>query len=1196
MIISDAAIKNRTTVFVFMLLIVVAGAVSYVNLPRESSPDVTLPMVMITTAHVGVAPEDIESTITNEIEQKLTGLKGMKEISSTSMEGLSLIQVEFESDVDIDDALQRVKDKVDLAKPELPSNTDEPVEPVVSEINFSEFPIMLINLSGRISPVRLKVIAEELEDTIEGVPGVLEVEVLGALEREIIVEMDPDRVAQYGLSIPEILETIPSQNVNQSAGGLETSGTKFNIRIQEEFQEPREIFQLPLATRNGRTIYLSDVATVKDTFKDRQTYSRLDGRPSITIAVKKRVGENVPRIAGFVKAILAEAEKELPTGVTVELTDDRSDEIAMMVSDLENNIISGLILVVLVLVAFMGLRSSMIVATAIPLSMLMSFAVLSALEVTLNMVVLFSLILALGMLVDNAIVIVENIYRHMELGYGRIEAAMKGTSEVAWPVIASTATTVAAFSPLLFWPDVMGDFMSYIPMTVITVLSCSLVVAMIINPVICSVFAKPSPHHRHEQASEGRFVRRYRVLLGAAIHNPGTTLLIAVLLLGSIAVLQFGVGAGVELFPETDPDMTVVNIRAPQGTHLDETNRIALEIERRLEELRYTPAGNMRIEHVVANIGSAGGFDFFSGSTGGSHTGNIQVIFPDYEDRVDADGDEWKSADVTQQIRRLVEDIPGADIKVESQQGGPPTGAPVTVRIIGEDMDKLGRLSDEVKQRIETVPGLVNLRSDLETEKPELIFEIDRQRAAKLGVNPAVVSNFIKTAIFGTKVSTYREFNDEYDIRIRVPESFRSELDDVMRLRVPSQFGPAVPLSSVGKLVYRPGYGNIYRIDRKRVVTVTADAEERLATEVLADAQARLDTLGPKQFASDDIKDPAALLAIMNGRGNAGHAALAEAVSEALGWWFLSGRDIRRLEGKASFSEKDRKAIAVELNKVLGSDELIAAVDPKNLDLGTQGNEFLKKGFDNLSDDERARLNVLILQTAWPEVLSTSPRLELPPNYRLEYAGEKEEQEESMAFLSKAFGFALLLIVAILVMQFNTLSAPLIIMTTVLLSTIGVFVGLLLFNMPFGVVMTGVGVISLAGVVVNNAIVLLDYTRQLQRRGHDLLSAATEAGVTRLRPVLLTATTTILGLIPMATGFSFNFETFEFVTRSSSSQWWSSMAWAVVFGLGFATVLTLVVVPALYVMLYRLASRFGWGGLERPHEEHLAGKPVLEDY
>lgn len=1064
MIISDAAIKNRTTVFVFMLLIVVAGAVSYVNLPRESSPDVTLPMVMITTAHVGVAPEDIESTITNEIEQKLTGLKGMKEITSTSMEGLSLIQVEFESDVDIDDALQRVKDKVDLAKPELPSNTDEPVEPVVSEINFSEFPIMLINLSGNISPVRLKLIAEGLEDTIEGVPGVLEVEVLGALEREIIVEMDPDRVAQYGLSIPEILETIPSQNINQSAGGLETSGTKFNVRIQEEFREPREIFQLPLATRNGRTIYLSDVATVKDTFKDRQTYSRLDGRPSITIAVKKRVGENVPRIAGFVKGILAEAEKQLPAGVTVELTDDRSDEIAMMVSDLENNIISGLILVVLVLVAFMGLRSSMIVATAIPLSMLMSFAVLSALDVTLNMVVLFSLILALGMLVDNAIVIVENIYRHMEMGYGRIEAAMKGTSEVAWPVIASTATTVAAFSPLLFWPDVMGDFMSYIPMTVITVLSCSLVVAMIINPVICSVFAKPSPHHKHEQVTEGRFVKHYRRLLDAAIHNPGTTLLLAVLLLACIAVLQFGVGAGVELFPETDPDMTVVNIRAPQGTHLDETDRIAREIEQRLETLRYTPSGNMRIEHLVANIGSAGGFDFFSGNTGGSHTGNIQVIFPDYEDRVDADGDEWKSADVTQQIRRLVEDIPGADIKVELQQGGPPTGAPVTVRIIGKNMDELGRLSDEVKRRIETVPGLVNLRSDLETEKPELIFEVDRQRAAKLGVNPAVVSNFIKTAIFGTKVSTYREFNDEYDIRIRVPESFRSELDDVMRMRVPSQFGQAVPLSSVGKLVYRPGYGNIYRIDRKRVVTVTADAEGRLGTKVLADVQ-------------------------------------------------------QELAG-----------------------------------------------------------------------------LELPPAYRLEYAGEKEEQEESMAFLSKAFGFALLLIVAILVMQFNTLSAPLIIMTTVLLSTIGVFVGLLLFNMPFGIVMTGVGVISLAGVVVNNAIVLLDYTRQLQRRGHDLLSAATEAGVTRLRPVLLTATTTILGLIPMATGFSFNFKTFEFVTRSSSSQWWSSMAWAVVFGLGFATVLTLVVVPALYVMLYRLVSRFGWGGLDRPQEEHAGRAPVLEDY
>jgi multidrug efflux pump subunit AcrB len=363
------------------------------------------------------------------------------------------------------------------------------------------------------------------------------------------------------------------------------------------------------------------------------------------------------------------------------------------------------------------------------------------------------------------------------------------------------------------------------------------------------------------------------------------------------------------------------------------------------------------------------------------------------------------------------------------------------------------------------VPGLINLRSDLETEKPELIFAVDRQRAADLGVNPAVVSNFIKTAVFGTKVSTYREFNDEYDIRIRVPEQHRNQLDDIMRMRVPTATGAAVPISSVGRLTYRPGYGNIYRIDRDRVVTVTADAETGyLGTEVLAAAQARL------------------------------------------------------------------------------------------------------------------------------------ADLDLPSGYHLEYAGEKEEQEESQAFLGTAFLFALLLIVAILVMQFNTLSAPLIIMTTVLLSTIGVFVGLLLFNKPFGIVMTGVGVISLAGVVVNNAIVLLDYTRQLQRRGYELLDAAIEAGVTRLRPVLLTATTTILGLIPMATGFSFDFTDFEFATRSSSSQWWSSMAWAVIFGLGFATVLTLVVVPALYVMLYRVASRFGFGGLEKPEQEHPFGEVVLEDY
>ncbi|MBN1941786.1 MAG: efflux RND transporter permease subunit, partial [Phycisphaerae bacterium] len=479
----------------------------------------------------------------------------------------------------------------------------------------------------------------------------------------------------------------------------------------------------------------------------------------------------------------------------------------------------------------------------------------------------------------------------------------------------------------------------------------------------------------------------------------------------------------------------------------------------------FGPEGQPRIKNIVTTTGAGGGNPFDGGDGAGTHLANIKLIFPDFEDRIGADGKAWASADVIAEIRSALMDVPGAEIRVEKQKEGPPTGAAVTVRFIGDDMKVLQRLSGEAMRSIRDVPNLVNLSSDLEAEKPELNFIPDRKRAAKLGVSAAVISNFLKTAVFGTKVADYREFTDEYDIRLRLPLESRKTIDDLLSLRVPTATGQAVPITSLGKFEYQPGLGTIHRIDRKRAVTLTGDAEGRLGPEVLKDVE--------KQLAG----------------------------------------------------------------------------------------------------------------------------LEIPDGYRIQYAGEKEEEEKNSKFLMKAFFLALLLIVGILVAQFNTLSAPLIIMTTVLLSMIGVFLGLLISDLPFCIVMTGVGVISLAGVVVNNAIVLLDYTRQLQRRGHTLMQAAVEAGVTRLRPVLLTAVTTILGLVPMATGVSFDFHTFQWATRSNSSQWWATMANAVIYGLAFATLLTLVVVPSLYVLTYRAAARFGFGGLKKPEDaEHPHPKPVLEDF
>ena len=1046
MLISNASIRNRTTVGVLMFLIVVAGAFSYATLPRESAPDVEIPIVIITTVYEGVSPEDVETAVTIKIENELTGLKGVKDIESSSAEGLSTIVVEFMPDVNIDDAMQYVRDKVDQAKPELP---DAAEEPFLKEVNVAEMPIMMVNITGPISLVRLKAIADRLEEAIEQkIDGVLNVDVLGGLEREIRLEMDQDKVAAYGLTFAELLKLIPAENVNISAGGLETEGVRFNVRVPAEFAEPEDADGLLLAVRDGKPIYLLDVARVVDTFKDRESYARLNGKSSITLSIQKRIGADIIPIAAGVEAILDRARAAAPQGVDFKITHDRSDEIRMMVSDLENNIFSGLVLVVIVLVLFMGWRSSVIVALAIPMSMLISFAVIQAFGMTLNMVVLFSLILALGMLVDNAIVIVENIYRHVEMGYDRLHAAMKGTAEVAWPVITSTATTIAAFAPLLMWPGIMGDFMRYLPMTLIITLSSSLFVAMVITPTICSLAVGGGK--KRKAAGEGLLVRVYRRFLGVTLGHRLATVALSALLLVAMGILFAKYNRGKELFPEIDPRNGLVNIRFPQGTNIRRSNEMAALIEKRTAE-----SIQADLKYTVANVGSGGGGDPFSGGASGEpHVANLTLTFHDYEDRA------RPSAKAIDDLRGVLTDLAGAEIKVDKPQEGPPVGAPITVRVIGEDFDVLRRLSDKVKRAVARDRRVVNVRSDFEAARPELAFKVDRRQAALLGVNTAAIGNFLKTAIFGREVGTYRQFNDEYDITIRLPLSQRANIEDILRLRVPNANGQAVPLSSLGTFSYTGGLGTIRRLDQKRVITITADnAEGTNADAVRNDVQADL-----------------------------------------------------------------------------------ASID-------------------------------------------------LPDGYELQFAGEKEELDKAAAFLGKAYVIAVLIIVMILVAQFNTLSAPLIIMTTVLLSLIGVLAGLLICEMPFGVVMTGVGVISLAGVVVNNAIVLLDYTRQLQRRGLDLVDATVRAGVTRLRPVLLTAATTILGLIPMATGVSFNVHTMSIVWRSESSQWWASMAVAVIFGLAFATLLTLVVVPSLYVSLYRLGAWFGLGGLRRPDEQ---AKPAVE--
>jgi len=1052
MILSNAAIKNRTTVMVLMFLIVIAGAYCYSALPREAEPDIKIPNILITTVYRGVSPEDIETSVTMKIEEQLTGLDGVKEIRSSSAEGISTIVVEFLPEIDEKEAKRDVKDKVDLARKELPTSSLDFDDPVITEINLAEFPIMMINVSGDLSPVRLKFIAERLEEEIESnVPGILDVIITGDLEREIRIEMDPDRVASYNLSLGELASLLRSENVNISAGGLETPGTKFNVRVPAQFVRPEEVQYLQVGTRDGRPVYLTDVAVVRDTFKDRGTYSRLNGQTSLTVSVQKRIGSNIIEITDGVKMILEEFRRRSPNGIDFKITLDKSDEIRSSISDLENNLFSALVLVAGVLMVFMGLRTSSIVALAIPLSMLLSFTVIMAMGYTLNMVILFGLILALGMLVDNAIVIVENIYRHKQMGRGRIEAAMKGAGEVAWPVISSTATTLAAFSPILFWPGTIGDFMKYLPITLIITLTCSLFVALVISPTICSLLSGGKVR-KIEDDKHHPFVGGYRAILGWTLRHRAVTLIAATLVLVGVMAGYVNFGRGIELFPDIDPRRAMINIRCPQGTNVRETNRLARIVEERIKPF----AADMK--HVTTTVGSSGGIMAAFGASGGPHTANITIVFHDFEDR------KRPSALAIAEMRKVLDDIPGAEIKLEKEAAGPVAGDPVEVRVIGEDFKELQRLSEEARELMAGAPGLVNLRSDYEATRPEIPFLPDRPRIREASIDTNTIGQYIKAGVFGSEVGKYRQFNDEYDITIRMPEKDRSRVEDLLAMHAPNSMGEPVPLSSLGEFDYAGGFGTISRVNQKHAITLSGGVEGRLEDEVMRDVQERLGAL------------------------------------------------------------------------------------------------------------------------------------KLPIGYELRYAGKQDDQVESQEFLGRAFTVALLLIVIILLMQFNTLSAPLIIMTTVILSLIGVLTGLLIFNMPFGIIMTGIGVISLAGVVVNNAIVLLDYTRQLQKRGMEVIDAAIQAGATRLRPVLLTAGTTILGLIPMATGWSFDIHSLSISTRSESSQWWASMAIAVIFGLGVATILTLVVVPTLYVSLYRMASWFGMGGLHRPGEDQDKPPIELEDF
>ncbi len=1026
MLITDVSVSRRSTVYALMLIILCAGIFSYLTLPREADPDITIPYVLVVTAYEGVAPADIETLITRPIERKLKGLKDVEELRSVSAEGSSMVTIKFDPSVNIDDALQWVRDKVDQAKGDLPDDLEN--DPSIQEINLSEFPILKVAISGAYAETVLKKIGEKLEERIEEISGVLDVVLTGGREREIRVEFDPDRMAAYRLSFAEILQAIKSENVNIPGGSIDIGAGKYLLRVPGEFTDPAQIDNLVLTVRNGKPIYFKDVSNITDAFEDRLNLARIDGRQSVTLEIKKRTGENIIAIADQVFALLQYAKPLLPEGVELSVTFNKSKEIRRMVAELENNIITGLILVVSVLFLFLGLRNSFFVALAIPFSMLISFTILQAMGMTLNIVVLFSLILALGMLVDNAIVIVENIYRHMQEGKSRFAAARSATREVGWPVISSTATTLCAFFPMIFWPGIMGEYMKFLPLTLIVTLSASLFVALVINPVICASFMTLGKKRGEEELKQGAILNSYQASLEYALDHRLKVLFLACGLLIGISFCYGLLGHGVELFPETDPNRAFVNLKAPAGTNLEASN----ELTRKVEEIA-SKEGDLR--YVIAEVGV--GDNSASGASSGSlsHQSRVSLDFKDVQARKE------RSPVVLGRIRQAVEKIAGAEIKVEKENMGPPTGPPVSIELSGESVEVLQDLLTHARELIRDIPGLVDLKDDLAKANPEIRVLVDREKASLLGLSTATISRTVKAAISGDKLGVYREGKDEYDIVARLPEGRRQSFADIENLLVPSALGDPVPLSTVAQVEFGVGFGSIRHLEQKRVVTLSANTFNRNSNEVLAEVQQNL-----------------------------------------------------------------------------------------------QG-------------------------------------LNLPAGYRLDFSGEQEEQQKASAFLSKAFLSAIGLIALVLISQFNSVLKSLIVLSSVVLSLTGVFLGLIITATPFGIIMTGIGVISLAGVVVNNAIVLIDYITQLEAQGMPLRQALVRAGVVRFRPVMLTAMTTILGLLPMAVGVNFDFRSFSFEVGGESAQWWGPMAVAVIFGLAFATVLTLVVVPVLYSLLMQMRDR-----------------------
>ena len=1119
---SSWAVNNKISVYVIIGIITFIGINSYDSMPKESFPEVKQPIVYINTAYPGNSPVDMENLVSRPIEKEINTISGLKKLTSTNIQDFSIIVAEFELSVKGEKAVLEVKDAIDRAKIDLPN--DLPADPSVMEMDFSEFPVMNVNVSGDYPQNKLKEYAEHLQDEIENLSAISSVDITGLSEEEVAVSIDRVKMEALEISLYDVESAIINENVTMSGGDIKSiegsNITRRNIRIDGEFKDWRDLENIIIKNEFQNIVYLRDIGSVSFGQKEATSYARLNGNPVVTLDIKKKSGGNLIEAAASIQNIVKKAKTGIfPKDLDVVITNDQSKMTKNMITNLENSIIMGVLLVVGVLVFFLGVRNSLFVGIAIPLSMLMGIAILNFSGTTLNMMVLFSLILALGMLVDNGIVIVENVYRlYSEKGKTKDQASKEGTGEVATAIIASTATTVAAFIPLMFWPSLMGEFFKYLPITLIIVLSSSLFVALVVNPVLTSDLIKIGNSER--SANRKFWIRNGILFLISILLYLGTTGIAGGMFLAAVLISilnRYGLTPGgnwfmqkmmprienryaqfikyaltgwkpilfmigmiivfivsmmtfalnpppIVFFPDNQPNYVNVFIETPLGTDIETTNKISKDLESRITKA--VQKDSVIIEAILTQVGEKTA-DPNEGSPNMGSSPNkarITVSFFEYEKRVFLS--DVNTSDIMSNIKDATKDFPKAQITVGKDNMGPPVGKPINVEVKGENYLTLIEEVEKIKKKMEdaNLKGVDQLKTDLELGKPMLEVSINQEASRRFGLSTMQIAGTIRTALLGKEISKYKQGEDDYKIQLRFKDEYRYNLNNLLNTRITFR-NPAngqisqVPISAVATAKYNSTYGSIKRKDMERVISIYSEVEE-----------------------------------------------------------------------------------------------------------GANANELVAQFKDLLSDHE------------------------IREGYEFKFTGEQEEQAESMAFLGGAMLIAVFLIFLIIVSQFNSIAGPFIILLSVVMSTVGVFLAFSITQTTFSAMMSGIGIISLAGIVVNNAIVLIDYTNLLRRRKkaakgmeqkevlsiNEIKDTIIESGRTRLRPVLLTAITTVLGLFPLAIGLNINFVGLlsqgnaELYWGGQNADFWGPMAWAVIYGLIFSTFLTLVIVPVMYYLMDRL--------------------------